>query len=62
MGVAEWSGLAAKHFIDTGDGVIDEDYRGNVGVVLLTFGKERFEVKKGDQIAQSFCEWIFIHK
>ncbi|KAJ1057818.1 hypothetical protein K5549_013158 [Capra hircus] len=43
--------LAAKHFIDVEAGVIDEDYRGNVGVVLFNFGKEKFEVKKGDRIA-----------
>uniref|UniRef100_A0A8C9IVA4 Deoxyuridine 5'-triphosphate nucleotidohydrolase n=1 Tax=Piliocolobus tephrosceles TaxID=591936 RepID=A0A8C9IVA4_9PRIM len=46
--VAPRSGLAAKHFIDVGAGVIDEDYRGNVGVVLFNFDKEKFEVKKGD--------------
>uniref|UniRef100_A0A8C9GHE7 Deoxyuridine 5'-triphosphate nucleotidohydrolase n=1 Tax=Piliocolobus tephrosceles TaxID=591936 RepID=A0A8C9GHE7_9PRIM len=40
-------------------GVIDEDYRGNVGVVLFNFGKEKFEVKKGDRIAQLICERIF---
>ncbi|XP_062947405.1 deoxyuridine 5'-triphosphate nucleotidohydrolase, mitochondrial isoform X2 [Cynocephalus volans] len=40
-------------------GVIDEDYRGNVGVVLFNFGKEIFEVKKGDRIAQLICERIF---
>ncbi|KFQ26377.1 hypothetical protein N332_12770, partial [Mesitornis unicolor] len=39
-------------------GVIDEDYRGNVGVVLFNFGKESFEVKKGDRIAQLICERI----
>ena len=33
--VAPCSSLAAKHFIDVEAGVIDEDYRGNVGVVLL---------------------------
>uniref|UniRef100_A0A5F8GW72 Deoxyuridine 5'-triphosphate nucleotidohydrolase n=1 Tax=Monodelphis domestica TaxID=13616 RepID=A0A5F8GW72_MONDO len=43
--VAPRSGLAAKHFIDVGAGVIDEDYRGNVGVVLFNFGKETFEGK-----------------
>ncbi|XP_073921992.1 deoxyuridine 5'-triphosphate nucleotidohydrolase, mitochondrial isoform X3 [Castor canadensis] len=53
------SGLAAKHFIDVGAGVIDEDYRGNVGVILFNFGKEKFEVKKGDRIAQLICERIF---
>ncbi|XP_032838946.2 deoxyuridine 5'-triphosphate nucleotidohydrolase, mitochondrial isoform X3 [Tyto alba] len=56
--VAPRSGLAAKHFIDVGAGVIDEDYRGNVGVVLFNFGKETFEVKKGDRIAQLICERI----
>lgn len=29
------SGLAWKNFIDTGAGVIDADYRGNVGVLLF---------------------------
>jgi dUTP pyrophosphatase len=33
--VAPRSGLASKNFIDTGAGVIDEDYRGNVGVLLF---------------------------
>ncbi|XP_042522934.1 deoxyuridine 5'-triphosphate nucleotidohydrolase, mitochondrial-like [Dipodomys spectabilis] len=57
--VAPRSGLAAKHFIDVGGGVIDEDYRGNVGVILFNFYKEKFEVKKGDRIAQLICEQIF---
>lgn len=33
--VAPRSGLAAKHFIDVGAGVIDEDYRGEVKVLLF---------------------------
>ncbi|XP_006881851.1 PREDICTED: deoxyuridine 5'-triphosphate nucleotidohydrolase, mitochondrial-like [Elephantulus edwardii] len=57
--VAPRSGLAAKHFLNVGVGVIDEDYRGNVGVILFNFGKEKFEVKKGDRIAQLICERIF---
>ncbi|XP_053179242.1 deoxyuridine 5'-triphosphate nucleotidohydrolase, mitochondrial [Scomber japonicus] len=56
--VAPRSGLAAKHFIDVGAGVVDEDYRGNVGVVLFNFSKETFEVKKGDRVAQLVCERI----
>ncbi|XP_029353261.1 deoxyuridine 5'-triphosphate nucleotidohydrolase, mitochondrial isoform X2 [Echeneis naucrates] len=56
--VAPRSGLAVKHFIDVGAGVVDEDYRGNVGVVLFNFGKDTFEVKKGDRIAQLVCEKI----
>lgn len=40
--VAPRSGLAVKHFIDTGAGVVDEDYRGNVGVVLFNHGPDSF--------------------
>ncbi|KAK7116587.1 hypothetical protein V1264_002246 [Littorina saxatilis] len=58
--VAPRSGLAAKHFIDVGAGVIDQDYRGNVGVVLFNFAETEFEVKKGDRIAQLICERIYL--
>lgn len=43
--VAPRSGLAAKHVVDVGAGVTNEDYRGNIGVVVFNFGKEKFEVK-----------------
>lgn len=51
--------MAAKNFINVGAGVIDEDYRGNVGVVLFNHAEVEFEVKKGDRIAQLICERIF---
>ena len=41
--VAPRSGLAVKHFIDTGAGVVDEDYRGEVGVVLFNHGQADFQ-------------------
>ncbi|RKO93971.1 dUTPase-like protein [Blyttiomyces helicus] len=56
--VAPRSGLAVKHFIDTGAGVVDEDYRGPLGVVLFNFGTQDFEVKEGDRIAQLVLERI----
>lgn len=56
--IAPRSGLAVKNFIDVGAGVVDRDYRGNVGVVLFNFGKEAFEIKKGDKIAQLILERI----
>ncbi|EFO90512.1 CRE-DUT-1 protein [Caenorhabditis remanei] len=56
--VAPRSGLAAKHFIDVGAGVIDSDYRGEVKVLLFNFNDADFEVKKGDRIAQLICEQI----
>jgi len=58
--VAPRSGLTHKHFIDVGAGVIDQDYRGNVGVILFNFSNEPFTVKKGDRIAQLICERIFL--
>ncbi|XP_055370951.1 deoxyuridine 5'-triphosphate nucleotidohydrolase [Condylostylus longicornis] len=57
--VAPRSGLAVKNFIDVGAGVVDEDYRGNLGVVLFNHSDTDFEVKKGDRIAQFICEQIF---
>lgn len=56
--VAPRSGLAWKNSIDVGAGVIDQDYRGNVGVILFNFSDIDFEVKKGDRVAQLICERI----
>lgn len=56
--VAPRSGLAWKNFIDVGAGVIDQDYRGNVGVILFNHSDVDFDVKKGDRIAQLICESI----
>ncbi|UZJ54207.1 hypothetical protein CBS101457_003527 [Exobasidium rhododendri] len=56
--VAPRSGLALKHGIDTGAGVIDSDYRGLLGVILFNFGSEDFAVKPGDRIAQLILERI----
>lgn len=46
------SGLALKHGIHIGAGVIDEDYRGNVGVLLWNLSDTPFSFKRGDRIAQ----------
>ena len=45
--VAPRSGLAVKNFIDTGAGVVDEDYRGNVGVVLFNHSDVDFQGENG---------------
>lgn len=49
--LAPRSGLAAKNFIDVGAGVIDEDYRGEICVLLFNFGDNDFKVNYGDRIA-----------
>jgi len=56
--VAPRSGLAWKHSISTGAGVIDADYRGNVGVILFNHGDADFHVKQGDRVAQLILERI----
>ncbi|XP_009365599.1 deoxyuridine 5'-triphosphate nucleotidohydrolase [Pyrus x bretschneideri] len=56
--IAPRSGLAWKHSIDVGAGVIDADYRGPVGVVLFNFSDVDFEIKEGDRIAQLIIEKI----
>ncbi len=56
--VAPRSGLAVKHFIDVGAGVVDQDYRGPLGVVLFNFNDADFVVKRGDRVAQLILECI----
>ncbi|MDQ0416893.1 dUTP pyrophosphatase [Croceifilum oryzae] len=48
------SGLALKHGITVLNtpGTIDADYRGEIGVILINFGEEPFEIRRGDRIAQ----------
>lgn len=46
------SGMAAKHSIHTMAGVIDSGYRGEIGVVMINFGKEPFSIEKNMRIAQ----------
>ena len=56
--IAPRSGLAVKRHIDIGAGVIDQDYRGEVGVVMFNHSNEDFHVKMGDRIAQLILEKI----
>ena len=47
-----------KKFIDIGAGVIDANYRGEVGVVMINHSDEDLKVKQGDRIAQLILEKI----
>tara|TARA_B110000014_G_C19881019_1_gene456000 strand:+ start:212 stop:661 length:450 start_codon:yes stop_codon:yes gene_type:complete len=48
------SGLALKYGITVlnSPGTIDSDYRGEIGVILINNGKEKFIIKNGMRIAQ----------
>jgi len=58
--IAPRSGLAYKNGIDVLAGVIDCDYRGDIGVILYNTDKDiDFIVKKGDRIAQIIFETCY---
>jgi dUTP pyrophosphatase len=46
------SSLAVRHGIGVMAGVIDNDYRGELMVVLINHGEDRFDISVGDRIAQ----------
>jgi len=50
--VIDRSGLALKNGLHIMAGVIDETYRGELGIVIINLGKKPYEIKKGDRIAQ----------
>lgn len=56
--IAPRSGLAVRYGIQTLAGVVDADYRGELGVVLINHGTEPFHATKGDRIAQLVIERI----
>ncbi|TPW35648.1 dUTP diphosphatase [Oecophyllibacter saccharovorans] len=49
------SGLAYRHglFIPNTPGTIDEDYRGEIKIILMNGGEEEFRVVRGMRIAQA---------
>lgn len=55
--IAPRSGLAVKDGIDVMAGVLDEDYRGELGVLLINLGIHEKKVVVGDKIAQVIFEF-----
>src|SRR5437588_7120815 len=54
------SGLAVKHSIDIGAEVINQDYRGEIKVLLINNSKYPYQVGPGDIIAQLILENILL--
>jgi dUTP pyrophosphatase len=54
------SGLAAKHGVGlvNGIGTIDADYRGEIKIILINWGKEPFKINRGDRIAQMVIQRV----
>ena len=56
--IAPRSGLVVKSSIDIGAGVIDQDYRGIIKVLLINNSDKTFTVNTRDRIAQLILEYI----
>ena len=54
--LASKSGLAMKHQIHVGVGVIDPDYTGEVKILLFNARRHYYLIQKGDPIAQLILE------
>jgi len=52
LSVESRSGLSFKHGILAHPGIIDQNYRGDLGVLLYNHNAADYNVKKGDRIAQ----------
>src|SRR5437660_12594063 len=58
--IAPRSGLAAKYEIDIGAGVIDQDYRGEIKVLMINNSNSPFQVRPGDRIAQLILKKVIL--
>ena len=56
--IAPRSGLALKHSLEVNAGVIDADSTGEIKVILVNLGIKKYEIHKGDKIAQLIMERI----
>lgn len=54
------SGLALKYGVTilNSPGTIDADYRGEIKVLLVNFGKDDFLIRRGDRIAQMIISFL----
>lgn len=60
--IAPLSQLALKHSIDVSAGVIDNDYKGSIVILLYNRSYKEYNIKRGDRVAQLICEKIFYPK
>ena len=54
--IAPRSGMSVKHSIDVGAGVVEEDYTGEVKVLLINHSDKDYQIRTGDRIAKLILE------
>jgi dUTP pyrophosphatase len=52
------SGLAVKHGLDTGAGVIDSQYRGEICILVFNHSDVDYQVNPGDRMAQLLIQKV----
>ena len=58
--IAPRSSLTLHYFIDVVAGIVDEDFTGNICIILFNFSNEDFYISKGNRVAQFIFEQIVI--
>jgi dUTP pyrophosphatase len=55
------SGLALRSGIGmvNAPGTIDSDFRGEIGILLINWGSEPFQIQRGDRIAQMVISRVY---
>ena len=54
--IAPRSKMSVRHSVDIGAGVIDEDYTGEVTVLLINHSDKEYHIRTGDRIAHLIVE------
>lgn len=52
------SGIAVKGGVKTMGGVIDSNFRGQIGVIMTNLNSKDYKIKKGDKVAQILIQKI----
>ena len=54
--IAPRSGLALHHNLWINGGVIDPDYSGEIGVIIMNMGSGAYTIRKNERFCQIICE------
>jgi dUTP pyrophosphatase len=56
------SSLSYKHQLRVGAGVIDQDYTGEIKVIIMNHGSAEYTINIGDKICQMLVREVFVGK
>ncbi len=56
--IKDRSSVTLKNGVHVLAGVVDSNYRGEVGIVMINLGEEDYEIRVGDRVAQMLLEKV----